>query len=75
LNGFYFKGLISLTNYHMKNVNSYPLLYYSKTCKRKNTNTALVIISRELCSGLPIAIGTGRVKVIIKIGNGNNLMK
>src|SRR5688500_9334487 len=56
LNGFYFKGPISLTNYHMENVNSYPLLYDNKTSKRKNTNTILVIISGESYSR-PIAIG------------------
>ena len=65
MNGFYFKGLISLTNYHMENVNSYPLLYDNKTSKRKNTNTILVNISGESCSGSD-SYRAGRVKVIIK---------
>src|ERR1044072_166265 len=37
LNGFFL----------LKNVNSYSLLYYSKTRKRKFTNTAIVIISMD----------------------------
>jgi hypothetical protein len=40
-------GFISL----LENVNSYPLLYYSKTSERKNTSTVMVIISREYYKG------------------------
>jgi hypothetical protein len=54
----------------MENVNSYPLLYDSKTSKRINTNTILVIISGESCSGLD-SYRAGRAKVRNKLAIGN----